>query len=313
MPAPRRWIRIDVGWSDSEWLADLSPAGRLAWVELLTYVKSEGLAGVAKRLAPTVFARKYAIPVGDVVAMLEAAIGDGAVMLDDESWIITGWPDYQETDPRAADRQKKFRAERSRLSTTKQNRPVSVDNAVTANITNGKPVTPVTVDDQRDGRDTTVTRRATETETYTETDKINAVSSETGKPTDLSDGELMALVRKRFYVPDNKPPTNYQEGREFSCFKYLRAQGRSGQEIADHIEGAALIRDAGGLVNANIGRVDWLESGSKLTMRALVNAKSGVTQLWQLAEIKLAETTGVNGKARTTWGNGAVNIRIERA
>lgn len=161
------------------------------------------------------------------------------------------------------------------------------------------------------------------------TDK-STTSNEVGKPSfpqspkpttsdeaEPSDGDLMALVRKRFYVPDGKPPADpkapkgvYQEGREFSCFKHLRKLGYSGQKIADQIEGAALIRDDNGLVTGQLGRVDWLEKDTKLTMRALIKAGSGVTNLWQLAEIKLAEHDRALGKGRTSWEQGGISISI---
>jgi hypothetical protein len=149
-PAPRRWIRLDVGWSDSDWIGALEPGGRLAWVELLAYTKRDGSAGIVKALTPAAFARKIRVSTEDVSAMLEAARSDGALIDDDGSWIVANWPEFQETDPTAAERMRKYRAERSRLS------PL---HGVTRNPT----VQPVTGG---------VTRHATETETErTETDK----------------------------------------------------------------------------------------------------------------------------------------------
>ena len=119
--APRRWIRLDVGWSDSDWVGGLQPAGRLAWVELLAYVKRDGTAGMAKALTAQAFARKIRVPVADAETMLEAAKADGALVEDETDWTITNWPEYQESDPRAAERMRRYRAERSKLSPLRRN------------------------------------------------------------------------------------------------------------------------------------------------------------------------------------------------
>lgn len=159
MAPPRRWIRLDAGWSDTEWLAVLEPAARLAWVELLTYVKTDGMAGTVKAVAPAVFGRKYAIPAAAVQAMLDAAQADGALEVGDASWTVVKWAEYQYVDPTAKDRMRKHRAEKSSLSPLRRNK---------------RNVTAVT---DRSG----VTRHATVTETITEED-ANASSSELATP-----------------------------------------------------------------------------------------------------------------------------------
>lgn len=180
MPAPRRWIRLDVGWSRSEWLAELSPAARLAWVELLTYAKTDGTGGVVRAISPAVFGRNFGIPADDVRAMLEAAASgdDPALIVDEGSWIVSKWPDYQETDPTAADRMKRYRADRSRLSTTLQNR----QNGVTPSNETTKPVTDVT----RNVTDVTdrsgVTRHATVTVTGTPTETNEETATTAAEP-----------------------------------------------------------------------------------------------------------------------------------
>lgn len=141
-------------------------------MELLTYAKTDGQAGIVKAIAPSVFGRNYGISANDVASMLAAASAgdDPALVIDDGAWVIVKWPDYQETDPTAADRQKRFRAERSKLSGTRQNR---VDKSVSDGNVKRKPVTPLQpLQPVSNG----VTRRATETVTYTETDKEKTLS-----------------------------------------------------------------------------------------------------------------------------------------
>jgi hypothetical protein len=104
----RRWVRLDVGWDDSEWLAELSPAAQLAWVKLLCHTKRDGVRGVSKALAPAVAARRWGVPAGAVREMVEAARRDGAIQEDNGSWSICGWDQYQ-SDPKARERLQRFR------------------------------------------------------------------------------------------------------------------------------------------------------------------------------------------------------------
>src|SRR5690606_10450647 len=99
-----------------EWLADLEPGARLAWVELLCYAKNEGLAGTVKKMSPAVFGRRFAIPAADVRAMLDAAIDHGAIEDTGDAWVIVTWATYQPKDATAAARMRKYRNEKSQLS-----------------------------------------------------------------------------------------------------------------------------------------------------------------------------------------------------
>lgn len=113
----RRWIRLDVGWDDSEWLLNLTPAAQLAWVKFLCYVKTHGVKGKCRALTPAATAKRFAIPGADVGAMLNAAHADGAIETTSEGdWVVTNWAEYQETDYTAAERQRRHRKDRSRLS-----------------------------------------------------------------------------------------------------------------------------------------------------------------------------------------------------
>lgn len=108
MPDAARWFRVNTTWSQSEWLADLPPASRLAWIELLGYVKAHGYDGKARAVSPSVFGRMYGIPAKDVQALLDAALADGALRADDGSWTITGWTAHQ-GDPTGAQRVRRYR------------------------------------------------------------------------------------------------------------------------------------------------------------------------------------------------------------
>lgn len=107
-PASGRWFRVNTTWSQSDWLAALSPAGRLAWIELLSYTKAHGFDGKVKQVTRFVFGRTHGIPAEDVSAMLEAAEQDEAIRIEGDYWIITGWPEHQ-GDPTGAERLRRHR------------------------------------------------------------------------------------------------------------------------------------------------------------------------------------------------------------
>jgi DNA segregation ATPase FtsK/SpoIIIE-like protein len=137
-PAGGRWFRVNTTWSQSEWLAVLEPAARLAWIEVLSHVKAHGFDGRVRAVTPVVFGRMVGIEAADVRTLLGAAQADGAMVMDDGHWVITGWMEHQ-GDPTA-----KYRMQRYR----------------------DRNVTPVT----RNDRNVTPTETETETETET-TDK----------------------------------------------------------------------------------------------------------------------------------------------
>lgn len=105
----RRWIRLDVEWSQTEWVALLKPAARLAWVELLKHVKVHGKAGRCKAVHPVVFGRMYDIPAKDVAAMLEAAHLGEALRTVAGEWEVLNWTRYQEPDATSTDRKRRQR------------------------------------------------------------------------------------------------------------------------------------------------------------------------------------------------------------
>ena len=103
-----RWIRLDTTWSQSEWLADIPAPSRLAWVELLCFVKSHGVAGSVKRPSNATLSRMWNISRNAIEAMFSAAFQDGAVVMDGPDLLITGWSDRQ-MDTRAAERMRAYR------------------------------------------------------------------------------------------------------------------------------------------------------------------------------------------------------------
>jgi hypothetical protein len=124
MPAGGRWFRVNTTWSQSEWLAVLAPAARLAWIEVLSHVKAHGFDGRVRAVAPVVFSRMVGIDTTDVLALLAAAQADGALMVDDGHWVITGWIEHQ-GDPTAKYRMKRYRESRSVTDVTRNQRNVT--------------------------------------------------------------------------------------------------------------------------------------------------------------------------------------------
>lgn len=125
-PSPRRWIRLDVTWSRSEWLITLRPGGRLSWIELLAYVKANGVTGRAKAMTAIAAGRTWGIPPKDVESMMSAAVTDGALELESGDWIVTGWATYQETDPTAAERMRRMREKEQEKESSKDAAPEPV-------------------------------------------------------------------------------------------------------------------------------------------------------------------------------------------
>jgi hypothetical protein len=100
--------------------------------------------------------------------------------------------------------------------------------------------------------------------------------------------DLMDLVRKRLYVPDGKPPADWNERREVSTLKQLLKR-HSARDVALAIEGVALVRDFPGVY---VDVVDWrdqddgratLHPGAKATLRVLHGSRSGVLPMFTIA------------------------------
>lgn len=88
-------------------------------------------------------------------------------------------------------------------------------------------------------------------------------------------GEIMQAVRQRLYIPDGKPPRDWNESRCASIAKRKLDGGTPVGEILDAIEGLAILRDS--------GELDWLKRGHKTTLRALYHTHSGAVPVYTLA------------------------------
>lgn len=113
-----RWLRINTCWSDSEWLYEHTPGVRLAWIELLCYVKRDGVRGRAKAISVPVASNKWRIPKEDVVTLLSVSQQDGALQVDGGDWVITNWIKYQgESNERVKRFREKKEAKKTETST----------------------------------------------------------------------------------------------------------------------------------------------------------------------------------------------------
>ncbi len=182
-----RWIRLDVTWSQSEWLSELPAASRLAWVELLCYVKTSGVAGSVKKPANDFLARIWGISKSSIEVMLAAASHDGAIVSDGSDIVITGWS-VRQNDPRAAER---MRAYRERL---KGESPPSIPPTVTPVTRNGRNALRVTPA-SRAGAPPTVTLTETETKTST-TSSPTPPSKQSAKSDREDDADLEREIQK---------------------------------------------------------------------------------------------------------------------
>lgn len=147
-----RWIRLDTTWSSSAWVCELPPESRLAWVELLCYVKAHGIGGTAKALPLPKFAAVTGVTRDAVVAMIEAAKGDDALREEDGQWVLTGWDTYQ-SDTTSAERSRRYRQRQKEDTPPVTDRPVTT---VTRDATGGTPTVTVTGTETRTERDSAV-------------------------------------------------------------------------------------------------------------------------------------------------------------
>jgi hypothetical protein len=95
MSTKQRWIRVNVGWDDTEWISELSAEARLSWIMLLCHIKRDGVAGRCKVIADRVAAKKWGVKPNAVREMLEGARLDGAVYEAEGEWVVTNWRHHQ--------------------------------------------------------------------------------------------------------------------------------------------------------------------------------------------------------------------------
>lgn len=140
-------MRLNIDFDDSDWVDSLSAESQLAWIKLLCHAKRDGSRGKVRVLGSTRAASKWKVKPKSVTDMIAAAIADGALVIENDTWIVTKWAVYQPEDPNNVERQRKFREK------------LNLDNAV---ILTHNAVMP-----GHNGGITALHCRATETETYT--------------------------------------------------------------------------------------------------------------------------------------------------
>jgi hypothetical protein len=106
--AESRWLRLNTDWHLSEWLVVLSAESRLAWVQLLCHMKTNGFAGTCKSLNTMIAERLWFVNEPSIRQMLQAAQNAGALVIEDDTWTIPAWKKYQ-GDETHAERQKRYR------------------------------------------------------------------------------------------------------------------------------------------------------------------------------------------------------------
>jgi len=123
------WFKLDCGWWLSEWIVPLSEGAQLSWTRLIEYTKEKGSRGTVKAISPLVASRIWMVSQDSAAEMISAAISEGALTVDDGDWTLVNWDQYQ-SDPTAAERQAKSRANKSQKS-----QEVTAGNDVSQNVT----------------------------------------------------------------------------------------------------------------------------------------------------------------------------------
>lgn len=123
------WFKLDCGWWLSEWIVPLSEGAQLSWTRLIEYTKEKGSRGTVKAISPLVASRIWMVSQDSAAEMISAAINEGALTVDDGGWTLVNWDKYQ-SDPTAAERQAKSRANKSQKS-----QEVTAGNDVSQSVT----------------------------------------------------------------------------------------------------------------------------------------------------------------------------------
>lgn len=107
-PPESRWIRLEVGWQDTEWAVGLSAEARLCWVLLLCHVQAKGLRGTVAKAPLQVLARQWGVGEESIRQMLAVANQYRLVLDDGHTWTM-GDPSPFVKDPTAAERVRAYR------------------------------------------------------------------------------------------------------------------------------------------------------------------------------------------------------------
>lgn len=192
----------------------------------------------------------------------------------DQALRFTAWEIRQEQAPSDS---KEARRERVRRHRERQRNTSS--NASSNGAGNTGDVTGVT------GGDETEERREESEEKRGDTASVDSSNQPAGRADDASarlddddptDGQIMAAIRRVLYAPDSQPPDNWEEGREFSIMAHLRKLGHTGAQILAVVEGLGYLK--------RDGIVSWLDPTGKATLRVVYHSRSGVLDMWNLAQ-----------------------------
>jgi hypothetical protein len=116
-----RWIRLNATFDESQWLVNLPPLPRLIWPVVLAYVKIHGAKGVCKIPNLARWCAGKDLPLDAVLELLDAAVADGAMRLNDNVWTIVNWETYQRDDSTGYERLKRHRKKRQQAERQVQN------------------------------------------------------------------------------------------------------------------------------------------------------------------------------------------------
>lgn len=89
------WLALAIDWNDSPMFDDANHGVRLAWVNLLCFVKAQGRAGKV-RLRGKAFANQYRLTVEAVDEMLVKANNGGAITRQGDEVTVMNWKQYQD-------------------------------------------------------------------------------------------------------------------------------------------------------------------------------------------------------------------------
>jgi hypothetical protein len=128
MPNDERWIRLDAHWSCSEWLESLDWCVRAVWPELLCLVKRSGMRGRLKCRPVSRIAGEMGIPTEYVQQLIDAALADGAMTIEDRHYVVTKWVQYQPKD--STERSQLHRARRAEEAEKASETPDSEESQV---------------------------------------------------------------------------------------------------------------------------------------------------------------------------------------
>jgi hypothetical protein len=88
MKKRREYIALHVHWNDEEWVRAMSPAARLAWIELLCWVAGSEWPSWADSMSAADFARMRGLRTESVLEMLGAAISVGELESKQGYWYV---------------------------------------------------------------------------------------------------------------------------------------------------------------------------------------------------------------------------------